>query len=410
MRGEPAWQREAHYTQQAPMTRPPQQQPSGRHLPVRFTPKKVALVAPSRASLAVIGGSLINEIGQAGHHPFCFAPELQDRAATEALQRLRARIGDLPAFGQGLSPLADQRAILKLAGYFRQIKPDIVAGYSPKGAMITALAAKMARVPHVVSMIGELGRGFEETPEESSFLARQYQKAMLRLAFQFSDTGVFFNEQNHELLQRHGLIPERLRQFPMNGSGVDLRRFPTAQLPPINRGVMFLYAGPLDKRLGIGEFCKAARILRSKPGNYQCIVVGPEVRGPNGFPLAALKKYRDVVQYVGPQADPRPAIAHTHVFVLPARGDVVPQALIEAVAMGRPVITSTSRGCRVAVREGANGMIVPPGDAQALAGAMARLLLRPDLIPSMSRASRELAEAEFDSRRINGMLLSAFDL
>jgi glycosyltransferase involved in cell wall biosynthesis len=407
MRGEPAWQREAHFMQQPPMSRP---EPRGRHLPVRFVPKKIALVAPSRASLAVMGGSLINEIGQGGHHIFCFAPELQDRAATEALQRLGSRVVELPNFSQGFSPVADQRAIWKLATHFRALNPDIVAGYSPKGALIAALAARMARVPHVVSMIGELGRGFEETPGESSFLARQYQKAMLGLAFRFSDTGVFFNEQNYQLLQRNRLIPERLRQFPMNGSGVDLRRFPSTQLPPISRGVMFLYAGPLDRRFGIGEFCKAARILRTKPGNYQCIVVGPEVRGPHAFPLATLKRYRDVVQYVGPQADPRPAIAHTHVFVLPARGDVVPQALVEAVAMGRPVITSTTRGCRVAVREGANGMIVPAGDAQALAGAMARLLLRPDLIPSMSRASRELAEAEFDARRINGMLLAALDL
>jgi glycosyltransferase involved in cell wall biosynthesis len=408
MRGEPAWQREAQFMQHAPMTR--QQQPQSRNLPVRFSSKKIALVAPSRASLAVMSGSLINEIGQGGHHTFCFAPELKDRAASEALQRLRARIVDLPAFGQGVSPIADQRAIWKLVTHFRALQPDIVAGYSPKGAVITAIAAKLARVPHVVSVIGELGRGFEEAPDESSFFARQYQKAMLRLAFQLSDTGVFFNDENYELLQRHGLIPERLRQFPMNGSGVDLRRFPVAQLPPINRGVMFLYAGPLDKRFGIAEFCKAARILRSKPGNYQCIVVGPEVRGPHAFPLAALKRYRDVVHYAGPQTDPRPAIAHTHVFVFPARGDVVPQALVEAVAMGRPVITSTSRGCRVAVSEGANGMIVPPGDAQALAGAMARLLQRPDLIPSMSRASRELAEAEFDARRINGMLLAALDL
>ena len=407
MRGEPARQREAFFAQNAPMTRP---QPPSRHLPVRFTPKNIALVGPSRATLAVMGGSLIHEIGQTGHHTHCFAPELKDRSATEVLQRLRTRIGDLPSFGQGFSPIADQRAVWKLASTFRQLKPDIVAGYSPKGALIAAIAARIARVPHIVSMIGELGRGFEEAPEESSRVARQYQKALLRLAFQLSDTAVFFNEGNYELLQRHKLIPERLRQFPMNGSGVDLRRFPTAQLPPLNRGVMFLYAGPLDRRFGIAEFCHAARILRSKPGNYQCIVVGPEVRGANGFPLSALKRYRDVVQYVGPQADPRPAIAHTHVFVLPARGDVVPQALIEAVAMGRPVITSTARGCRVAVREGANGMIVPAGDPQALAGAMARLLLRPDLIPSMSRASRELAESEFDVRRINAMLLAALDL
>jgi glycosyltransferase involved in cell wall biosynthesis len=407
MRGEPGWQREANFVQHAPMMRP---QPSGNRLPVRFIPKRIALIAPSRAMLAVNAGSMIYEIGRSGHQAFCFAPELKEPSATEALARLRARVDELPAFRQGFSPIADQRSVMKLASAFRQIKPDIVAGYSPKGALLTALAARMAGVAHVVSMIGELGRGFEEAPDEAALVSRHVQKAMLRIAFRFSDTAVFFNEQNFELLQRLKVIPERLRQFPMNGNGVDLRRFAPAPLPPIDRGIMFLYAAPLDKRLGIVEFCKAARILRSKPGNYQCIVVGPEIQGPNGFPLSALKRYRDVVQYVGPQADPRPAIAHTHVFVLPARGDLVPQALIEAVAMGRPVITSTSRGCRVAVREGANGMIVPSGDAGALASAMARLLLRPDLIPAMSRASRELAESQFDARRINGLLMSALDI
>ena len=127
---------------------------------------------------------------------------------------------------------------------------------------------------------------------------------------------------------------------------------------------------------------------RPSPAITNASSLGPEIEGPHGFPLSELKRYRDVIQYLGPQADPRPYMARTHVFVLPARGDAIPQALIEAIAMGRPVITSTSRGCRVAVREGGNGMIVPPGDASALAGAMARLLLRPDLIPAMARASR----------------------
>jgi len=428
MRGEPTWQRNAYQTPEPhqapyapearyapdprqmpvspPATRP---RPSSR-LPTRFVQKKVVLVAPSRASLAVSAGSLIHEIGRAGHYAFCFAPELKDRAATQALARLRAKVTDLPAFRQGFSPLADQMAIMRLAGVFRRIKPDVVAGFSPKGAMIAGLAGRMAGVPHIMSMIGELGHGFEEAPDKASFLARQRQKTLLRLAFRLSHTAVFFNDENYELLERHGLISERLRLFTMNGNGVDLRRFPPAHLPPLERGVMFLYAGPLDRRFGIVEFCKAARQLRAKPGNYKCIVVGPEVRGPNGFPISALKRYRDVVQYLGPQADPRPYIARTHVFVFPSRGDVVPQALIEAIAMGRPVITSTARGCRVAVSEGGNGMIVPAGDAGALAGAMARLLVRPDLIPSMARASRELAESQFDNRRINELLLAALDL
>jgi glycosyltransferase involved in cell wall biosynthesis len=221
---------------------------------------------------------------------------------------------------------------------------------------------------------------------------------------------VFFNEENHKLLQRQGLLSPRLRQFPMNSSGIDLRHFPQAPLPPLERGVMFLFAGPLDRRLGIAEYCEAARLLQAKRGNYKCLLAGPEIKGANAFTLAELKRYRGAVQYLGPHADPRPYMARTHVFVLPALGDAIPHALIEAIAMGRPVITSTARGCRVVVREAGNGMLVPPGDATALAGAMARLLTRPDLIPSMARASRELAEAQFDSRRINSLLLSALDL
>jgi glycosyltransferase involved in cell wall biosynthesis len=406
MRGEPIWQRDAYYEEAVPAMRPQ----AGNRLPVRFIQKKIVLVGPSRASLAVAAGPLIHEIGRAGHHTFCFAPELNDRAASQALVRLRARLGDIPAFRQGLSPFADQGSILRLTQAFRQLEPDVVVGFSPKGAALAGIAGRIAGVPHIISMIGELGRGFEEPPEKSSFMSRQLQKSLLRIAFRYSHTAVFFNDENYELLQNHDLIPDRLRLFTMNGSGVDLRRFPPTQLPPLDRGVMFLYAGPLDRRFGIVEFCKAARQLRNKPGRYHCLIVGPEVRGPNGFPLSALKRFRDVVQYLGPQADPRPYIARTHVFVFPARGDIVPQALVEAVAMGRPVITSNSRGCRVAVSEGGNGMIVPPGDAGALAGAMTRLLVRPDLIPSMARASRELAESQFDSRRINELLLAALDL
>jgi glycosyltransferase involved in cell wall biosynthesis len=406
MRGEPRWQREGRFTRNAQTRRS-----SHQTLAVERPPQKtIAFVGPSCASIAVTAGRMLDEIGRGGHYTFCFAAELKDRAAWETLRRLRAEVHSLAAFRQGFSPIADQRAILRLTLMFRKLRPDIVVGFSPKGAAIAGIAGRLAGVPHIVAMIGELGRGFEEAPEQSSFIGRQLQKTLLRLAFGLSHTAVFFNEENHKLLEHYGVLPEHLRQFPVKGIGVDLRQFPPTPLPPLDQGVMFLYAGPLDRRFGIAEFCKAARLLQSKPGRYKCLVAGPEAPGPHGFPLATLKRYRNVIQYLGPQADPRPYMARTHVFVLPAWSDIVPQALIEAIAMGRPIITSTSRGCRVAVREGENGTIVPAGDAAALAGAMARLLLRPDLIPSMARASRQLAEQQFDCRRINALLLAALDL
>lgn len=408
MRSEPDWRRETNSLPHPEPRWTDLNHPG--HLQEAAARKTIALIGPSRASLAVNLGSLIHDMGEAGHYIICYAPELKDRAASNALARLRAEVQDLPVLRQGFSPVTDQLCILRLVKAFRAMRPDIVAGYSPKGAALAGLAGRLAGVQHRIAVIGELGRGFDEGAGSKSAIGRQLQKTLLRLAFKLSHTAIFFNQENHKLLQQQHLLADRLRQFPVNGSGVDLRRFPAAPLPPLDRGVMFLYAGPLDRRFGIAEFCKAARQLRTKTGHYKCLVAGPEVRGPHAFPLSALKRYRDVIQYLGPKADPRPYMARTHVFVFPALGDAVPQALVEAVAMGRPIITSTARGCRVAVSEGVNGMIVPPGDANALAGAMARLLLRPDLIPSMSRASRQLAEREFDSRRINMLLRNALDL
>jgi glycosyltransferase involved in cell wall biosynthesis len=369
----------------------------------------VALVGPSGACLAGQLGPLIAAIAAQGHEVMCFAPAF-NTAASRAFARIGVQSVALPPFRQGFSPLADPQSVYRLAKIFRQIKPDVVAGYSAKGAALAAMAGKMAQAEHIVAVLAELGRGFAEPPEKPSRMARTFQKTLLRLAFRLSDTAIFFNEENHEVLARQNLLPAKLRQFPFHGGGVDLHEFPDTALPSLDRGVMFLFAGPLDRRLGVADYCEAARLLRAKSGNFRCLLAGPEVRGAHGFPLAELRRHREAVHYLGPQADIRPHVARTHAFVMPGYGDSIPSPLIEAVAMGRPVITTTSRGCRGAVSGGTNGMLVPPKDPAALASAMARLLLRPDLIPSMARASRALAESQFDSRRINGQLLNALGL
>jgi glycosyltransferase involved in cell wall biosynthesis len=371
--------------------------------------QRIAIVGPSGTSLAGTFGALIHEIREHGHEVICLAPGL-DGPSGKVFSRMGVQCLSLRPLRRGLSPFSDQRNLLQLVSLLRKIDPDIAAGYSPKGAVLTAMAAKMAGVGHIVSLLAELGRGFTDNPNTYSRAVHRLHKEMYRLTFRLSDTAVFLNEENHKVLLRHNVLPATLRQFPFNGGGVDLSMCPYTDLPPLDRGVMFLFAGPLDRRLGVQDFCEAARLLRTKNGNFRCLLAGPEVRGKYGFPLSELKRYREVVQYIGPQVDPRPLMARTHVFVLPATGDAVPNALIEAVAMGRPVITTTSRGCRVAVSEGTNGVLVPPGDPAALASGMARLLVRPDLIPSMSRASRALAESRFDSRRIHEQLLNALGL
>jgi glycosyltransferase involved in cell wall biosynthesis len=116
------------------------------------------------------------------------------------------------------------------------------------------------------------------------------------------------------------------------------------------------------------------------------------------------------IDYVGRLDDVRPAIAASSVFVLPSYREGTPRAVLEAMAMGRPIVTADAPGCRETVRHGVNGYLVPVRDADALAGAMARFVDDPGLIPVMGRESRRIAEEKYDVHKVNQVILQAMRL
>jgi glycosyltransferase involved in cell wall biosynthesis len=108
---------------------------------------------------------------------------------------------------------------------------------------------------------------------------------------------------------------------------------------------------------------------------------------------------------LGKLEDVRPAIAASSVYVLPSYREGTPRSVLEAMAMGRAIVTSDAPGCRETVVQGENGFLVPPRDSEALYRAMKRLVERPDLIAPMGSRSREIAEAKYDVRKVNSELL-----
>jgi len=161
-----------------------------------------------------------------------------------------------------------------------------------------------------------------------------------------------------------------------------------------------------DASKGVVEFCKAARLVREKAPDTRFVLAGPD----GGLPASLLARYHDCVQILVDQADVRPLIGAAHVVVVPSWGEGMPRVLLEALAAGRPVITTDTPGCRDAVDERVNGVLVPARDASALAEAMLSFLKRPDLIPAMARASRAKAERRFDVRAVNAKLLEVLGL
>jgi glycosyltransferase involved in cell wall biosynthesis len=118
-----------------------------------------------------------------------------------------------------------------------------------------------------------------------------------------------------------------------------------------------------------------------------------------------------VVKYLGRLTDVRTAIEDCMVYVLPSYyPEGTPRTILEAMAMGRPVITADAPGCRETVQEGKNGYLVPVMDAASLAQIMERFIEQPDLVQQMGQVSREIAVEKYDVRKVNSVILSAMGL
>ena len=116
------------------------------------------------------------------------------------------------------------------------------------------------------------------------------------------------------------------------------------------------------------------------------------------------------IEFLGKLSDVRPAIANCGVYVLPSYREGTPRTVLEAMAMGRPVITTDAPGCRETVVDGDNGYLVPVQDVTSLADAMIKLIASPDRVFTMGARSRQIAEENYDVHKVNAVMLTEMGL
>ncbi len=352
--------------------------------------------------------SLFETILGDGHQVLCAAPDMDD-AVTAELAELGASAKSFFLERTGLNPLSDIKSLEELTGIFREWRPDVVMGYTPKPAIYASIAAKRAKVPRIVPMVTGLGYAFLEGGGPKAIAIRQATKMLYRRAFRASDAIIFHNVDDRGVLIDMGCVPVGHPTHVVRGSGVDLQHYAEQPMPPQGDGLTFLMIARLVGYKGIAEYCEAAQLLAPHVPTARWLLIGPVEHGPAGFPLAELSK-NGAVDYLGPVADVRPHLARCHVYVLPSYGEGMPRTVLEALATGRPIITTDARGCRETVRSGKNGLLVPPRDASALAAAMAQMLEKPESLANMGQESRAIAELEFDVQQVNQAMMRALGL
>jgi glycosyltransferase involved in cell wall biosynthesis len=319
-------------------------------------------------------------------HPDQYATRLAD---------LGCRYVALPMDNQGTHPVRDLLLIWRFYKLLRLERPDVYLGYTIKPNIYGSLASNALTIP-VINNIAGLG---------SVFIKENWLTRVISILYRISlsaSVKVFFqNEEDRKLFISRGLVGSNVTgRLP--GSGIDLERFSPLPLPN-NKNQRFLLIARMLWEKGVGEFVEAARILKFRGITVDLCLLGfLDVRNPGAISKEKMDEWVDegVVQYLGVSDNVAAVIATADCVVLPSfYREGVPKSLLEAAALGRPIITTDSVGCREVVDDGVNGYLVRPQDAIDLADKIALMSMLPiDKRKEMGLSGREKVENEFDEK------------
>lgn len=368
---------------------------------------KVLVIAGFADSLLTFRGPLIQALLARGCSVHVAAPGLKPGTGVHTDLVLMGVVAhDVRLHRVGKNPLADVGTLLALHRLMRRIRPALVLGYTIKPVIYGAFAAKLAGVPRFYALITGLGHAFLNDGAGGRVLQGLVQR-LYAASLKHAKTVFFQNPDDEALFRSRQLLPAGMPSQIVNGSGVDVSRYAVAALPQ-DRPRFLLIARLLGEK-GVREYAAAAKRVRARYPHAEFALIGWIDENPSAIAQRELDQWvadGDLV-YLGRLDDVRPAIAQASVYVLPSYREGTPRTVLEAMAMGRAIITTDAPGCRETVVPGVNGFLVPVKSVDELAEAMTRFIENSELVRSMGAASRRLAEEKYDVNKVNAVMLHA---
>lgn len=368
---------------------------------------RIALISSKASSLLNFRGPLIRDLVDAGVEVYALAPDY-DQDLRTLVRALGAVPVDFSLSRTGMNPLRDGLDIVRLAMVLRRLRLDMSFCYFIKPVIYGTLAAWLAGVPRRFALIAGLGFVFTPSGAQLSWKRRVLRngvEGMYRLALRRAERVIFQNEDDLTEFVEGGLV-SRAQAVCVRGTGVDLTEWTSA--PPVTEPVTFLLAARLLREKGIVEYAEAARRVKAKYPTARFVLLGGLDPNPGGLGRAEVESWvtEGLLEWPG-YVEVKPWLAQASVYVLPSYyREGVPRSTQEALAMGRPVITTDAPGCRETVVDGENGFLVPVRDVEALAERMLWFVEHPEAIGPMGVQSRRLAEERFDVRQINRRVMA----
>ena len=306
------------------------------------------------------------------------------------------KVINLPMSRSGMNIVEELKTLNFLRKLYKQEKPDVVHHVGMKTILWGTLAAKYSKVNGVVNAISGLGGFFAE--DNKGFLSKVMPKVLKFSHARKNLLCIFQNDDDWKLYVKHGIIMHEQGRF-IKGSGVSLDEF--CYTPELDEGkIKVILTARMIVEKVIFLLTEAAERLRSK---YEKMVEFLLVGGLDDHPGAITKEQLESVcdgkyiQWLGYRTDVRDLLKQCHIVAFPSYYmEGLPKSLIEANAIGRPIITSNSVGCKDTVVDGVNGFLIQPKDVDAITEKLDLLLSNKELREKMGKAARKYAEENFD--------------
>lgn len=369
---------------------------------------RITVIASYAPSLINFRGELLKSFEKLGFEMLLMAPGLSFELL-KPLSLKQAQVMNLPMERNGINPFKDLETSYLIWRCLRQFSPDIVLAYTVKPVIYGSIAAYLAGVPKRYALLTGLGSTFtvgSRTPSHVTWIITQ----LYRFSLRHNTAVIFQNPDDEKLFRQEEILPSQIKSYVVNGSGVDLQMFSPSALP---KSPSFLLMARLILGKGIREYVAAAKQIRLKYPEARFYLAGSIDSNPTAISRYELEEWMDAgtIEYLGYLNDVRPAISKCSIYVLPSfYREGVPRSILEAMAMGRGIITTDTPGCRETVIEGINGYLVSVQDVEALATSMEKLIVYPELQHQFGQASRRIVEEKYDVHKVNQQMLQAMDI
>ena len=366
---------------------------------------KIMVVSPKNKTVFNFRGDLIKEFINRGYEVVVTGP---DQQYVDDIKALGARFIEIPFVKDNVGIRGDLKYSKQLRNVMEQEKPDKVFSYTIKPVIYGSIAAGQAGIKEVYPMITGLGRVYGTDSTKAKVL-RVITGTLYKKAFKSCKKVIFQNWDDMKLFTDLKYLPKEKCE-KVDGSGVNMERFEFSG--PADEPV-FLMISRIIKEKGVFEFCEAAKIVKQKHPEARFILLGGYDNSIGAIQPEELEKYtgNGIIEIPGEVKDVSPILKDAYAFVLPTYyREGIPRTILEAMACGKPIITTDWVGTREAVNGGENGFLVPIQNSAVLADKINYLIENRQEAERMGKNSHELCQKKFEVGIVNKRMLEIMEI